>query len=340
MAAKKNTYYFTHDCNARSDEKLLAVRMRYCAEGYAVYFMLLEMLAAETDHSLSRDYYTIAFELHVDPEIVRSVIEDFGLFCFDEKRFYSTALNERMASIDNLRQQRSNAGQMSAIRRALLKETAKSTNVEQNINTTATVVNQNLNTTATNVDPLKREKEKEKKNQKENKEKEKERKGEERKEKERKEEENTGGFARVREEAPLKKIEIQEKKISEVVLRKWKIHYKRHYATEYVPDFRSLTNDTATIAEAVSQKMRDFRRDPNDIDDVKQFVDDMYETMRIVADKWQRDHWTLHTVATQFNELYQKIINGTSSTNNSLNPGSNQSSTDYLAGKMQEAGLM
>ncbi|MBQ7280582.1 MAG: DUF4373 domain-containing protein [Bacteroidales bacterium] len=109
--SKNKTTYFSHDCNARSDEKLLAVRMRHKAEGYGVFFMLVEMMAEEPSHTLLKDYNLIAFELRVGSDIVRSIVEDFGLFQFTEdgERFYSESLIERMAGIDDLRQKRSDA---------------------------------------------------------------------------------------------------------------------------------------------------------------------------------------------------------------------------------------
>ena len=150
MSAKKNIFYFPHDTNARSDEKILAVRMRHHAEGYGVYFMIIEMLAEQPEHTLSRDYDMIAFELRADSNTVRSVIEDFGLFQVDNDRFYSLSLIERMEPIDNLRQQRSAAGRKSAERRALVNKISPLLNDTTTDNTSlldndATVVEQNGN---------------------------------------------------------------------------------------------------------------------------------------------------------------------------------------------------
>ena len=38
----KTTNYFSHDSNARNDERILLLRMKHGAAGYGVYFMLLE----------------------------------------------------------------------------------------------------------------------------------------------------------------------------------------------------------------------------------------------------------------------------------------------------------
>jgi len=108
----KKTSYFSHDSNARNDEKILAVRMRHGAEGYGIYFMLLERLRDEADYTSVKDYNMIAFDLRVSAEKVKSVVEDFGLFAFTEnsKRFYSESFLERMKLKDEKAKRRSEAG--------------------------------------------------------------------------------------------------------------------------------------------------------------------------------------------------------------------------------------
>ncbi|WP_268913976.1 Lin1244/Lin1753 domain-containing protein [Lentilactobacillus sp. SPB1-3] len=94
--------YFSHDSNARNSEELLRVRMKYGAEGYGVYFMILERLRDEEDYMSVKDYNMIAFDLRVDASVIKSVIEDFGLFVFtdDGKYFYSEGFKKRMALKD------------------------------------------------------------------------------------------------------------------------------------------------------------------------------------------------------------------------------------------------
>lgn len=110
----KSTNYFSHDSNARNDEKLVRLRMRHGAAGYGVYFMLLERLREEADYMSAKDYNMIAFDLRVDAAIVKSVVEDFGLFIFtdDGKCFYSESFTRRMDIKDTLRRQRSEGGKI------------------------------------------------------------------------------------------------------------------------------------------------------------------------------------------------------------------------------------
>ena len=110
----KSTNYFSHDSNARNDEKLVRLRMKQGAAGYGVYFMILERLREEADYMSAKDYNMIAFDLRVDAAIVKSVVEDFGLFTFtdDGKCFYSESFTRRMDIKDTLRRQRSDGGKI------------------------------------------------------------------------------------------------------------------------------------------------------------------------------------------------------------------------------------
>ncbi|MGV8136472.1 MAG: Lin1244/Lin1753 domain-containing protein [Mangrovibacterium sp.] len=118
----KESFYFPHDSNARNDDKLIAVRMKLGAEGYGIYFMILERLMEGTNYMSVKDYNIIAFDLRVDTFKVKSVIEDFGLFVFveDDKYFYSESFNRRMIPLENIREQRRLAGKKSAEKRAKL----------------------------------------------------------------------------------------------------------------------------------------------------------------------------------------------------------------------------
>lgn len=90
--------YFTHDSNARNSDKLIPLRAKMGAEGYGIYFMLLERLREEPDYTSVKDYNMLAFDLRVDAAKVKAVVENFGLFAFtdDGKCFYSDSFLRRM----------------------------------------------------------------------------------------------------------------------------------------------------------------------------------------------------------------------------------------------------
>ena len=72
------------------------MRMRLGWEGYGLYWGLVEILSASTNYECVKDYNRIAFDLRVGADIVKSLVEGFGLFTFTEdgERFYSEVLSE------------------------------------------------------------------------------------------------------------------------------------------------------------------------------------------------------------------------------------------------------
>ena len=112
---KDNSYYFKHDCNARQDEKILALRMKHGWEGYGLYWALIERLRESDNYSCVCDYNLIAYDLRSDANKIKSIIEDFRLFDFatDESRgklLYSRRLLEDMNLKDDAREAKVEAG--------------------------------------------------------------------------------------------------------------------------------------------------------------------------------------------------------------------------------------
>ena len=108
-----NNSWFSHDSNARNSKKLIRLRQKHGAEGYGVYWMLIERLREEDGYTSETDYDMIAFDLRVDAGLIRSVVEDFGLFEVDAERgvFSAHGLVERMEA----REAKSAAGRKGAI---------------------------------------------------------------------------------------------------------------------------------------------------------------------------------------------------------------------------------
>lgn len=119
MARNETKSYFSHDSNARNDEKMIRLRMKHGAAGYGVFFMIVERLRDESDYMSERDYDMIAFDLHEEAELVRSVIEDFGLFTFtdDGLYFYSESLMSRMQPLEEEMKRRSENGKRAVQKR-------------------------------------------------------------------------------------------------------------------------------------------------------------------------------------------------------------------------------
>lgn len=130
MTRKVITPYFSHDSNARNSDKLLAVRIKHGAEGYGIYFMILERLREESDYTSSINYDVMAYDFRVDSEKIRSIVEDFGLFEFNEdgSRFYSPDFNERMDMKDKNAEKLSRAATVAANKRWSKKNSNSSKN--------------------------------------------------------------------------------------------------------------------------------------------------------------------------------------------------------------------
>lgn len=91
---KKDAYYFPHFSNARNDSKILKLRRILGAEGYAVYFMLLEILREQTDWRFPLSGIPeLEFEMRVSKEKIVNVIMDYDLFEVDKtNNFFSPKL--------------------------------------------------------------------------------------------------------------------------------------------------------------------------------------------------------------------------------------------------------
>lgn len=92
----KETYYFQHDYNARNDPKLQDVLSEYGVTGIGVFWCIVEQLYEQDGFLPLKSCKSIAFALHVESNIVESVVQDFGLFQNDGEKFWSNSVNARL----------------------------------------------------------------------------------------------------------------------------------------------------------------------------------------------------------------------------------------------------
>jgi uncharacterized protein YdaU (DUF1376 family) len=108
----KETFYFSHDYNARNDEKIISLLFQHGYAGYGIYWALIENLYHNAN-ALRTHYECIAYELRADCELVKSVINDFDLFEIDGEFFYSKSIERRL----NERKEKSIKASISASKR-------------------------------------------------------------------------------------------------------------------------------------------------------------------------------------------------------------------------------
>lgn len=108
----KDSYYFSHDSNARNDIKMVRVRRALGLEGYGIYFCLIEILREQKDFKLPLTSVSdIAFELHTSEEKVKTIIMAYDLFEIEEDtHFFSARLLRSMLELEAKRQRFINAG--------------------------------------------------------------------------------------------------------------------------------------------------------------------------------------------------------------------------------------
>ena len=109
---KKDTYYFSHDGNAKDDPKIMILIDQLGLEAYGIFWVLIETLRTQPDYrcplvilpSLARRYNTTAEKMMV-------VVTKYDLFVIEnETIFFSESLNRRMALSDAKRIALSEAG--------------------------------------------------------------------------------------------------------------------------------------------------------------------------------------------------------------------------------------
>jgi hypothetical protein len=88
---KKDAYFFPHFCNARHDRKIKRVIKDFGIEGYAMYFMCLEVLREQQDFKYPmKDIDLLADEFNTSQVKLEGLIKEYDLFDFDaSNNFFS-----------------------------------------------------------------------------------------------------------------------------------------------------------------------------------------------------------------------------------------------------------
>jgi hypothetical protein len=92
----KETYYFSHDYNARNDPKLINLQMRMGHAGKGIFWDLVELMYQEDGRLCLLEIDSYAFALRTDSESISKLINDFNLFQKDETHFWSESINKRL----------------------------------------------------------------------------------------------------------------------------------------------------------------------------------------------------------------------------------------------------
>jgi len=91
----KDSTYFSHDYNTRSDLKIKNLIRFHGMLGYGIWWAIVEDLY-NNSNILNRDYELIAYDLRVNSEIIQKIIENFDLFILSENSFSSSSVGRRL----------------------------------------------------------------------------------------------------------------------------------------------------------------------------------------------------------------------------------------------------
>jgi len=116
---KKDSYYFSHDYNARNDFKCLFLRQQLGMEGYGIYWFLIESLAESGGLLPLKIIPVLAMQMQVTETKVAGVINSFDLFEVTDNEFFSIRLNQHLEKRNSISTINSEKGKKSAELRKL-----------------------------------------------------------------------------------------------------------------------------------------------------------------------------------------------------------------------------
>ena len=96
----RESFYFSHDYNARHDPKIKKLILKHTMTGYGIFWAIVEDLYNNAN-ALPLDYDCIAFDLHTECEVVKSIINDFDLFVIKDGFFGSSSVERRLDERNN-----------------------------------------------------------------------------------------------------------------------------------------------------------------------------------------------------------------------------------------------
>ena len=133
----KKSYYFQHDFEAITDPKIQYILAKFGAEGYGLWWRIVEMLHQDEHNRLPLKPYVffaldgqLALDNGVSKSFIDTCIEDVELLQSDGEYFWSERVLKNVGKMQDIKEKRSSAGKKSAEKRSENQEVA--TSVEQN----------------------------------------------------------------------------------------------------------------------------------------------------------------------------------------------------------------
>lgn len=113
----KESYWFKHDHNARGDEKILELRSEFGAEGYGVFWMIVETMAENSNGGVKA---SLIGGLSLGYGVTKEMLSEFINYCVEIELFYEEdgfLFSRRMKKHKEFRQTQSDYGKTGALKR-------------------------------------------------------------------------------------------------------------------------------------------------------------------------------------------------------------------------------
>ena len=117
----KKDQYLQHDASATENIRIARMVFAEKAEGYGIYWMLIEHLRKQDLYKSSMEYVEIlSHKVNTSVEKIERIITKYQLFHMENGEFYSTGLCERMEKLDETRRKRVINGKKGGVAKARL----------------------------------------------------------------------------------------------------------------------------------------------------------------------------------------------------------------------------
>lgn len=128
--SKKDAYWFTHDCTASQDPKMLDMKVDYGREGQGLYWEIIETLRTQTGYKLPMNRQTFRAldskqskrDKIKSETFINDCIELFNLFETDGQNFWSPSLISRMQPWEETKIKRAEAGRKGGMASAITRK--------------------------------------------------------------------------------------------------------------------------------------------------------------------------------------------------------------------------
>ena len=89
-------YYFNHKSATRDNSRIQKLIFKEGMAGYGIFWSLLERLC-NCENQMEADFEVMAFEFRTEQDLIRNVVEKYGLFTLENGIISSKLIKQRLS---------------------------------------------------------------------------------------------------------------------------------------------------------------------------------------------------------------------------------------------------